>query len=84
MKIHFMVMVIVLHLYGAFSIWILIFKCALQHFVGDFARLLYGAVHNLFNVPIRTQRWPQNGMSDARPQHREVHALLFTNSVWVL
>ena len=27
-----------------------IFKCALQHFVGDFARLLYGAVHNLFNV----------------------------------
>ena len=24
-----------------------IFKCALQHFVGDFARLLYGAVHNL-------------------------------------
>ena len=27
-----------------------IFKCALQHLVGDFARLLYGAVHNLFNV----------------------------------
>ena len=27
-----------------------IFKCALQHFVGDFARLLYGAVHNLFNM----------------------------------
>ena len=25
-----------------------IFKCALQHFIGDFARLLYGAVHNLF------------------------------------
>ena len=23
-------------------------------------------------------------MSDARPQHRELHALLFTNSVWVL
>ena len=27
-----------------------IFKCALQHFVGDFARLLYCAVHNLFLI----------------------------------
>ena len=61
-----------------------IFKCALQHFVGDFARLLYGAVHNLFNVTSRIHRCPQNRMSDARPQPRELHALLFTNNVWVL
>ena len=61
-----------------------IFKCALQHFVGDFARLLYGTVHNLFNVTSRIQRCPQNRMSDARPQHRELHALLFTNTVSVL
>ena len=84
MKIYYMIIVIVLHLYSAFSIWILIFKSALQHFVGDFARLLYGAVHNLFNVPSRIQRCRQNRMSDARPQNRELHALLFTNSVWVL
>ena len=51
-----------------------IFKCALQHFVGDFARLLYGAVHNLFNVTSSIDRCPQNRMSDARPQHRELHA----------
>ena len=52
-----------------------IFKCALQHFVGDFPRLLYGAVHNLFNVTSRINRCPQNRMIDARPQHRELHAL---------
>ena len=51
----------------------------LQHFVGDFARLLSGAVHNLFNLTSSIHR-----MSDARPQHRELHALLFTISVWVL
>jgi len=44
------------------------FKCALQHFVGDFARLLYGAAHNLFNVTSRIHRCPQNRMIDARPQ----------------
>ena len=54
-----------------------IYKHALQHFMGDFARLLYGAVHKLFNVT----RCPQNRMSDARPQHQEFHALLFTISV---
>ena len=54
-----------------------IFKCALQHFVGDFARLLYGSVHNLFNVTSRIHRCPQNRMSDARPQHQELHALMF-------
>ena len=53
-------------------------------FVGDFARLLYGAVHNLFNVTSSIHRCPQNRMSDARPQHRELHALLLTISVWVL
>ena len=51
-----------------------------MHFVGDFARLLYGAVHNLFNVTSNIHRCPQNRMSDARPQHRELH----TNSMWVL
>ena len=61
-----------------------IFKCALQHFVGDFAGLLYSAVCNLFNVSSRIHWCPQNRMSDARPQQRELHALLFTNSVWVL
>ena len=53
-------------------------------FVGDFARLLYGAVHNLFNLTSSIHRCPQNRMSDARPQHRELHALLLTISVWVL
>ena len=61
-----------------------IFKSALQHFVGDFSRLLYGAVHNLFSVTSRIHRCPQNRMSDARPQQRELHTLLFTDSVWVL
>ena len=59
-------------------------KCALQHFMGDFARLLYGAVHNLFNVTSSIHRCPQNTLSDARPQHRELHAVLFAFSVWVL
>ena len=72
-----------MHLYSAFSMWINS-KCALQHFVWDFARLLYGAVHNLFNVTSSIHRCPQNRMSDARPQHRELHALLFSTSVWVL
>ena len=45
---------------------------------------LYGAVHNLFNVRSRIHWGPQNKMSDARPQHRDLHALLFTNSVWVI
>ena len=53
-----------------------------QHFVGDFARLRYGAVHNLFNVTSSSIH--RNRMSDARPQHRELHALLFTFSVSVL
>ena len=61
-----------------------IFKCTLQQFVGDFPRLLYGAVHNLFNVTSSIHRYPQNRMSDARPQQRELHALLFTFSVWIL
>ena len=80
-----LVMVMVIHLYSAFSMWI--YSNALyKHFVGDFTRLLYGTVHNLFlvNVTSSIHRCPQNRMSDARPQHRELHALLFTISVWVL
>ena len=55
-----------------------IFKCVLERFVGDFVRLLYGAVHNRFNVRSGIHWDPQNKMSDARPQF---HALLFMNTV---
>ena len=45
---------------------------------GTSARLLYGAVRNLFNVTSRIHsRCLQNRMSDARPQHQELHALSF-------
>ena len=79
-----MVMVMVLYLYSVFSMWI--YSNALYNTLwGTFARLLYGAVHNLFfNVTSRIHRCLQNRMSDARPQHRELRALHFTNSVWVL
>ena len=50
---------------------------------GRFARLLNGAGHNL-NRTSRIHRCAQNSMSEARPQHWELHALLLTNSVWVL
>ena len=50
---------------------------------GRFARLLNAAGHNL-NLTSRIHRCPQNRMSDAIPQHQELHALRFTNSVWVL
>ena len=59
-----------------------IFKCTLQHFVGDFARLLYGAVHNLFSVTSRIHRCPQNRMSDGRPQHQELHVLVGVGCVF--
>ena len=36
-----------------------IFKCVLQHFVGGFARLLYGALHSLFNVTSRIYWGPR-------------------------
>ena len=45
---------------------------------------LYDAVHNLFNVRSRIHWGPQNKIEFARPQHRDLHGLLFTNSVWVL
>ena len=48
-----------------------------------FTRLLDGAVHNL-NVTSRIHRCPQNRISEAGLQYRELHALIFTNSVWVL
>ena len=37
----------------------------------------------LFSATSRIHRCPQNRTSDARPQHRELNALLFTNSVSV-
>ena len=54
-----------------------IIKCALQHFVGDFARLLH-AVHNFV-----IHRCPQIRISD-KPSHRGHRPLLFPNSAWVL
>ena len=64
----------VMHFYSGFSMWI--YSNALYNTLwGTFARLLYGAVHNLFNVTSRIHRSAQNRMSDARPQHRELHAL---------
>ena len=50
-----------------------IFKYALRALWGTFARLLYGAVHNLYNLTTRIHRCPQNRMSDARLQHRKVY-----------
>ena len=42
-----------------------IIKCALQHFVGDFARLLFMAQFTiLFYVTSRINRCPQNRMND--------------------
>ena len=57
-----MVMVMVLHLCSAFSIWI--YSNALYNTVRDFARLLYGPGHNLFNVTKRIHRCPQNRMNE--------------------
>ena len=50
---------------------------------GTFARLLDGAVQDL-NLTSRIHMRPKNRMSEARPPLRELHAILFTNSVWVL
>ena len=67
-----MVIIMLLHLYSAFSIWI--YSNALYNTVEDFSRLLCGSVHNLFTVTSRIHSCPQNRISDARPQHRELHA----------
>ena len=71
----------VLDLYGAFSMWT--YSNALYNTLwGTFARLLYGAVNNLFfYVTSRIHRCPQNRMTDARPQHRELHAHKKTTQV---
>ena len=51
-----------------------IFKCTLQHFVGDFARQLYGAVHNLLmqqveitGAPITEWMMPDNTRKSPYP-----------------
>ena len=44
-----------------------IFKCALQHFVGDFARQLDGAVHNLFNAPKTEWVMPDHNSGNFMP-----------------
>jgi len=41
------------------------------------------AQFTILNLTSRIHRCPQNRMSDAWPQHRELYALLFTHSVWV-
>ena len=57
-------------------------KCALQHFVGDFARLLH-AVHNFMRKYSMIYRCPQIRISD-KPSHRGHRPLLFPSSAWVL
>ena len=53
-----------MHLYSALSMWI--YSNALYNTMwGTFARLLYGAVHNLFNITSRIHRCPQSRISDA-------------------
>ena len=51
----------VMHLYSAFSMWIysnaLYNTLLVLQFLGDFARLLHGAVHNLFNVTSSINRY---------------------------
>ena len=74
-----LVSLMVMHLYSAFSMWI--YSNALYYTL--WGTLPYGAVHNRSNVSSSNHRCPQNRMSDTRPQHRELHALLFTISVWV-
>ena len=71
------------HLYSAFSMYVHIQMRFKTLSGGPFDRLLDGAMHNL-NVTSRIHRCPQNTMSETRPQHQELHALLFTNSVWVI
>ena len=77
-----MVMVIILHLYSAFFIWI--YSNALYNtFWGTLPDCIMAQLTIFFNLISRIHRCPQNGMSDDRPQHRELHALLFTNTVCV-
>ena len=59
-----------------------IIQCALQHFVGDFARLLH-AVHYFMRKYSMIHRCPQIRISD-KPSHRGHRPLLFPNSAWVL
>ena len=80
---HYMVMVMVMHLYSAFSTWI--YSNALYNTLwGTLLDCFMAQFTIFFYVTSRIHRCPQNRMSDARPQHRELHALLFTNSVWIL
>ena len=53
-----MIVVMVLHSYSAFLYGYI------HIYLGDFARLLYGPSHNLFNVTSRIHRCPQNRMSE--------------------
>ena len=80
-----MVMVMVLHLYSAFSTWI--YSNALYNtLLGTLPDYFMAQFLILFNLTSRIHRCLQNRIneSDDRPQNRELHALLFTNSVWVL
>ena len=54
------------------------------HFIGDFCQtVLWRSSQSFLNVTSRIHNCPQNRMGNARPQHREFHALLFTDSVWI-
>ena len=80
--LHFMksilkTMVIVMHLYSAFPMWIC--SNALYNTLwGTLPDCLMAQFTIFFNVISRIHRCPQNRMSDDRPQNRELHALLFT------
>ena len=63
-----------------------IIKCALQHFVGDFARLLH-AVHNLMRKYSIIHRCPQaierpQNMNDIAQRARRANCLVLTTA-WV-
>ena len=72
-----MVMVMILHLYSAFSTWIYsnALKNTLWETLPDYFMVQFTIFFNLIS---RIHRCPQNRMSDDRSQNRELYALLFT------
>ena len=73
----------VMHLYSAFSMWIYsnglyntLWGTLPDYFMAEFTIFFF-----FFNVTSSIHRCPQNRMSDATPQHQELHALVFTISV---
>ena len=72
-----MVMVMILHLYSAFSTWI--YSNALNNTLwGTLPDYFMAQFTIFFNLISRNHRCPQNRMGDDRPQNWELYALLFT------